>query len=246
MKKTLSYFTKGELVLWICSLTVIILSFAFFDRENYLTLIASLLGVTSLIFGAKGNPLSPFLMIIFSILYGVISYSFRYYGEMATYLGMTLPMSAFALITWLKNPYKGNKAQVAVGRIKKKELFFMCCLTVIVTVIFYFILEYFNTANLIPSTFSVATSFAAAYLTMKRSPYFALLYAANDLVLIILWILATKEDISYLSVVICFLMFLINDLYGFISWKRMEKRQIKKASPINEGAKRLIKSIKEI
>ncbi len=227
MKKILSYFTKGELFLWFSSLSVIILSFAFFDRENYLTLIASLLGVTSLIFGAKGNPLSPFLMIVFSILYGFISYSFSYYGEMATYLGMTLPMSAFALITWLKNPYKGNKSQVTVGKIKGKEIIFMCCLTVTVTVIFYFILGYFNTANLIPSTLSVATSFAAAYLTMKRSPYFALLYAANDVVLIVLWILAAKEDISYLSVIICFAIFLINDLYGFISWKRMEKRQEK-------------------
>ncbi len=227
MKKILSYFTKGELFLWFSSLSVIILSFAFFDRENYLTLIASLLGVTSLIFGAKGNPLSPFLMIIFSILYGFISYSFSYYGEMATYLGMTLPMSAFALITWLKNPYKGNKAQVTVGRIKGKEIFFMCCLTVAVTVIFYFILGYFKTANLIPSTISVATSFGAAYLTMKRSPYFALLYAANDAVLILLWLLATKQDISYLSVIICFIMFLVNDLYGFISWKRMEKKQEK-------------------
>ena len=227
MKKLLSYFSKGELLLWFSSLSVIILSFALFDRENYLTLIASLLGVTSLIFGAKGNPLSPFLMIIFSILYGFISLSFRYYGEMATYLGMTLPMSAFALVTWLKNPYKGNKSQVTVGRIKIKEIIFLCILTAFVTVIFYFILGYFNTANLLPSTISVATSFAAAYLTARRSPYFALLYAMNDTVLIILWILAAKEDISYLSVIICFVMFLVNDLYGFISWKRMEKRQEK-------------------
>ncbi len=227
MKKLLTYFTKGELFLWLSSLSVIIISFALFDRENYLTLIASLLGVTSLIFGAKGNPLSPFLMIIFSILYGFISYSFSYYGEMATYLGMTLPMSAFALVSWIRNPYHGNKSQVAVNKIKRNDIFLMCCLTVAITVIFYFILGYFNTANLIPSTLSVATSFAAAYLTMKRSPYFALLYAANDIVLIVLWILASIEDISYLSVIICFIIFLINDLYGFISWKRMEKRQEK-------------------
>ena len=58
------------------------------------------------------------------------------------------------------------------------------------------------------------------------SPYFALAYAANDVVLIILWILAAIEDISYLSVIICFVMFLINDLYGFVSWKQMEKQQM--------------------
>ena len=101
----------------------------------------------------------------------------------------------------------------------------MIALTLVVTVIFYFVLRYFNTANLLPSTISVTTSYLAVYLTFRRSPYFALAYAMNDVVLIVLWILASITDISYLSVVICFVVFFVNDMYGFISWKRMEKRQ---------------------
>ena len=163
---------------------------------------------------------------MFSLLYGAISYTFSYFGEMITYLGMTAPMALFALITWLRNPYKGNRAEVAVNRIGKWEYSAMYLATALVTLLFYFILEHFNTANILPSTLSVATSFIAVYLTFRRSPYFALAYAANDVVLIVLWILAAKENISYLSVIICFLMFLVNDLYGFVSWKRMEKRQM--------------------
>ena len=173
-----------------------------------------------------GNPIGQALMIVFSLLYGLISYTFSYFGEMITYLGMTGPMALFALIYWLRNPYKGNHAEVAVNRIGKWEYSGMYLATAVVTLGFYFILEHFNTANIIPSTLSVATSFIAVYLTFRRSPYFALAYAANDVVLIVLWILAAKEDISYLSVIICFVMFLINDLYGFVSWKRMEKRQM--------------------
>ena len=107
MKKITAYFSKTELILWICSVGVIIVSFGVFDRENFLTLAASLIGVTSLIFNAKGNPFGQLLMIIFSLLYGIISYSFAYYGEMITYLGMTMPMALFSLIAWLKNPYNG-------------------------------------------------------------------------------------------------------------------------------------------
>lgn len=227
MKKLINYFSKGEKFLWCSSVLLVVISFAVFDRENYLTLAASLIGVTSLIFNAKGNPFGQLLMILFSIIYGVISYTFDYYGEMITYLGMTGPMALFALISWLKNPYKGNKSEVAVNSIKPKEVCFMLLLTVAVTVIFYFILGYFRTANIIPSTISVTTSFIAVYLTFRRSPYFAVAYAANDVVLIILWILAAMSDISYLSVIICFAMFLINDIYGFINWQRMKKRQAK-------------------
>jgi nicotinamide mononucleotide transporter PnuC len=164
-------------------------------------------------------------MVIFSLLYGVISYSFNYYGEMITYLGMTMPMSVFALISWLRNPYKGNLAEVKVNSICKTEQIVMWIVTVGVSVVFYFILEHFNTANIIPSTISVTTSFIAVYLTARRSPYFALAYAANDIVLILLWVLASLNDIRYASVVVCFIAFLINDIYGFISWQRMKKRQ---------------------
>ena len=226
MKKLLKYFSKEEIMLWCVSVFLIIVSFCVFDRENYMTLTASLIGVTSLIYNAKGNPFGQFLMVVFSLLYGIISYSFSYYGEMITYLGMTMPMAVFALITWLKNPYNGNRAEVKVNRISKIEVVFMWIMAAVVTVLFYYILVFFHTANIVPSTLSVTTSFVAVYLTFRRSPYFAVAYAANDIVLIVLWVLASFEEMRYISVVVCFVEFLVNDIYGFISWKKMESRQM--------------------
>ncbi len=202
MKKLYNYFSRAEIVLWCVSVLLIVLSFCIFDRESYLSLIASLIGVTSLIFNAKGNPIGQALMIVFS-----------------------LPMALFALISWLKNPYNGNKAEVKVNHIGKKEQLLMWFLTVVVTLLFYYILDYFNTANIIPSTLSVTTSFIAVYLTFRRCPAFALAYAANDLILILLWWLASLTEIRYISVVMCFVAFLFNDIYGYINWQRMKKRQ---------------------
>ena len=225
MRKLFNYFSKFEIALWGASVLLIVVSFVSFDRTNYLTLMASLIGVTSLIFNSKGNPFGQFLMVIFSLLYGVISYTFAYYGEMMTYLGMTMPMAAFALVAWLRNPYKSNRAEVKVNSIGKTEQIFMWIATTAVTAVFYYILKYFNTANIIPSTISVTTSFLAVYLTFRRSPYFALAYAANDIVLVVLWTMASVTEIRYISVVVCFVAFLFNDVYGFISWQRMKKRQ---------------------
>ena len=225
MIRLINYFTKGEIILWSASVMVIIISFLAFDRTNYMTLCASLIGVTSLIFSAKGNPFGQLLMVAFSLLYGMISYTFSYYGEMITYLGMTMPMAIFALLSWLKHPYNGNRAEVKVNCIGKKENVYMWLGTLAVTLVFYYILQYFHTANIIPSTISVTTSFLAVYLTFRRSPYFALAYAANDIVLILLWILASVSDIRYLSVVVCFIAFWVNDIYGFINWRKMKIRQ---------------------
>ncbi len=231
MRKIIDYFSRSELILWCSSIVLIVVSFLLFDRVNYLTLAASLIGATSLIFNAKGNPFGQLLMIIFSILYGMISWSFAYYGEMVTYLGMTAPMALFALISWIRNPYNGKKSEVKVNHLNPREIILMLVLTIFVTYAFYFILKHFHTQNIIPSTVSVTTSFLAVYLTFRRSPYYALAYTANDIVLIILWGMATITNTSYISVIVCFIMFLFNDLYGFYSWLNMERRQRAKNDP---------------
>ena len=223
MKK--HYFTKAELALWICSVALIVIAFCIWDRVNFLTLAASLIGVTSLIFCAKGNPVGQVLIIVFAVLYGIISWMVAYYGEMITYVGMTAPMAVYALIVWLKHPFAGKRSEVKVNRLRAREYLFMFLLAAAVTAAFYFILEAFHTANLIPSTISVTTSFVAVYLTARRSPFYALAYAANDVVLIVLWSMAAAADPSCLSVVICFCVFLVNDLYGFVNWMRMQRRQ---------------------
>lgn len=223
MKK--HYFTKAETALWGGSVLLITAAFVLFDRVNWLTLAASLIGATSLIFSAKGNPVGQVLIIIFSVLYGIISFGFAYYGEMITYLGMTAPMSVFALISWLRNPYGGSRAEVRVNRIHRREVAVMFAVSAAVTAGFYFILKAFGTANLMPSTLSVTTSFLAVYLTARRCAFFALAYAANDLVLILLWTLAALGDPSYISVTVCFVTFFVNDIYGFVNWTKIYRRQ---------------------
>lgn len=218
-----NYFNKTEKILLISSVLFIIISFLLFDRHNYLNLFASLIGISSLLLSAKGNAFGQILMIFFSLIYGIISYSFSYYGEMITYLGMTLPMSVFSSISWICHTY--NKNEVKINHISKKEIQYMFILTFIVTFIFYLVLKHLNTNHLFFSTISVTTSFLAVYLSFKRSIYFTLAYACNDLILIVLWILASIENIQYISVVICFIVFFINDLYGFINWKKIDKRQ---------------------
>ena len=190
-----------------------------------LTLVAAITGVTSLIFAAKGNVWGQVLMILFSILYGIISFRFRYWGEMMTYLGMTLPMAVWSTITWIENPSENNGNEVQIQSLSKKHIVALCISGIIVTAVFYYILKSFNTPNIIFSTISIITSFIAASLTMLRSSYYAVWYAANDVVLIILWVLASLKDPAYIPVVVNFSIFFMNDMYGFMSWKQRELEQ---------------------
>lgn len=231
MKQYLASFkslTKYEKGLWLASVVVTLLSYLLSyllsGSGDIMNLIASLIGVTALIFVAKGHVLGQLLTVVFSVFYGIISVLFAYYGEMITYLFMTTPMAIAAAIQWIKNPYKDTK-EVKIHKVTKKQLTFLWLSAALVTIAFYFILKALGTANLFFSTLSITTSFVASYLTFLRSPYYAIGYSANDVVLIVLWILASSENISYLPMVACFVMFLFNDLYGFYNWRKMQESQ---------------------
>lgn len=195
------------------SLLVVTGSFLIGSTSGYLTLAASLVGVTALIFVSKGDVTGQVLTVVFSILYAVISYTFQYYGEMITYLGMTMPIAIMSVVSWIRNPY--SEKEVKVSHLTKKQFAKVFVLAMIVTLLFYFILRYFETANLVVSTISITTSFLASFFMYLRSSAYALSYAANDIVLIILWIMASMENISYLPMIVCFVMFFVNDMYGF-------------------------------
>ena len=225
IKKLLQYFSPFEWGLWGGSMIAIALSFCLGESFHPLTLLASLLGVTSLIFIAKGNVVGQFLVMLFSILYALVSLEQRYFGEMITYLCMSLPAALVACITWLKNPSKRGKNEVKVATVSKVKLFWIALTALAVTALFYFILAYFHTNNLIVSTVSVTTSFLASALLIFRSRFYALAYAANDVVLIVLWVCSSFSSFAYLPMVVCFVAFLFNDLYAFYNWKRIQNRQ---------------------
>ncbi len=219
--KELSLFEK---ILWTVSVIVVSASSLLTKEFNILLMIASVIGVSALILNAKGNVIGQILIIAFAVLYAVISFEQKYYGEMITYVGMTAPIAGISVCTWIKNPFK-DSSEVKVAKLNKAKYFWIIISTIAVTVLFYFILKFLGTNSIVFSTLSVTTSFIASTLTMLRSEHYALAYAANDVVLIILWVIASIKDISYISMIVCFIMFLINDLYGFYSWRKMKIRQ---------------------
>ena len=223
--RILNFFNIFEWCLLLFSYIIIIIFFFVFKNDNYLNLVGAILGVSATLFAGKGSPIGQVLIIIFSVIYAIVSYSNKLYGEMITYLGMTALIAIFALISWIRNSDNG---QVRIYKLKLIEWIIILIISIIVTIGFYFLLKLLKTNNLIISTVSVFTSFLASVLTLKRSKFYALGYASNDCICIVLWIIASLDDIENVSIVTCFAAFLLNDIYGFINWNKLEKIQYDK------------------
>lgn len=218
----LSLFDK---ILWAVSTALLSVLYFFMPEKNPVSLAASVIGVSSLIFTAKGHVSGPLLSVVFALLYSAVSFKMRYYGEMITYLFMTAPSSFLSAVAWFKNPSAQGKSEVRIAHLTPKKFFAAAGISSLATVVFYFILRALNTANLEISTFSITTSMLSSVLIMMRVPYYALSYAVNDIVLIAMWILASIQDKSNFPMVLNFVIFLANDINGFFSWKKIRNRQ---------------------
>lgn len=226
MKNFFKSWNLFEKLFLLISLIIIIVCYFLGADRNILSLITSILGVITVIFGAKGLVWAPIINLMYNIVYIILSYTQGFYGEVIIYIFFMTPINIAMIISWLKNKSKQDENIVEVNKVSKKEYIILFIVTLFVTVGFYYLLKALNTSALLISTISLIDSFIATYLLYRRCSNYALSYIVNDIILIGLWSFSLKNNgIAYLPMILSFIVFLVNDIYGFISWKKREKEQ---------------------
>jgi len=224
MKKYFRDWSKFEIILILISIISIIVSGIIFNSYVIVT-ISSIISVVTALLQAKGKIESQFFALIECLLYAMVSYFNRYYGEVIFSLIFMLPMTIGAIISWIT--HKNVKTDtVEVNEVKLREWILLAFTSVIVFIGAYNILKYFNTSELLVSTISIIASLIAVYLLARRSKYCFIFYLINDIILIILWGLPViSGELLLIPMVINPLTLFINDAYGSFNWNRMEKEQ---------------------
>lgn len=218
--------TTFEICLITVSLLVVVASFVFASEKNYLSLVTTIVGIITCFAYSKAWVIAPMVGTVNNILYIILSFTQRFYGEAIIYLFLQMPIVIIQIVDYLKHKNKDDATIVNVNKVSKKEYLLMIPSIIVLTVGFYFLLKALNTNELLISTFSLVTSLVAAYLMLRRSPYYAIGYLLNDIVLIVLWSMTiATSGLAYLPTLLGFVVFMANDIYGFVNWKIQEKKQ---------------------
>lgn len=224
MKKLIKDLNFSEIVFLVLGILVLLV-ISLITHSTLIVLCASILGFLVNFLSAKAKIISQFLGIIAIILFLIISLPQQYYGEVIIIIFITLPIKIKTIFSWLNN--KDEQLQVVkANNIKENEWQLIWAATILVSIGFYFLLNYFNTKQLLISTFSAVTSIISAYLLMRRNKHSFSFAVINDIFRLILWLIPTiQSDWSLLTLVITRLIYLSVDLYGYFNWTRMEIKQ---------------------
>lgn len=224
IKKVFGKWNAIELIFYIAGLAMIITTSICFGA-SWMSAVTGIFGLSCVLFAAKGKIIGIFFTWVMIVFYSILSFKNKYYGEVFINLCMMFPMTIIQLISWLKN--LGKDYVVKVNSITKKEIIIVCSAAALAFVAFYFILRALNTSQLIFSTISIVTSVLATYFQSRRSKYGFLAFLVNDSVLCVLWLFATLEDIKNVAMLTAVALYVVSDIYGFISWGILQKRQQK-------------------
>ena len=227
IKKYFSDWNKFEISFLICGLLTSVISAIIFNGTVIDTLYTSLYLITALLM-SKGKVESYFVGFVSVFFYGIVSYNQGYYGELIITAFLTFPIMIIGIISWIKHQDK-EEDTVIISSLSKKEITIVLISQLLLFWIYYFLLKLFNTDLLVVSTISVVTSVLASYFEARRSELSLFCYIANDLVIIILWLIPIiNGQTELISVLIGQVLILINDIYGSYNWSILKKKQKEK------------------
>ncbi len=222
--------------LFIC--TIIVLSCLF--KAGALVIFNSLFGILSVFFLAKGKMIGNVLGVVQSVLYIVISYFNAFYGEVLLCCCIYIPINIASIISWARNLNEKDKIVIINKSLGWVEWVVSILSAVVISIGIYFLLDYFNTANLLVSTLSVFSSLMAGHLVIRRSEYNFAFYILNNIVCICLWlyVILQNNKVGYITTIVQYCMFLILNILGVINWAKIKKSQeIKNPILENKGEK---------
>ena len=204
---------------------IVVSTIGIFFKADLLTTACSIIGINTALLLAKGKNLGQLMGILITLLYSILSFKNKYYGEVLIYVFLMLPMFVVGTFSWIKHQNKKTNS-VEINNIKAKEWIIVSIIFIGVFIGIYYVLKAFNTNELIVSTASVLASLFAVYLQVRRSKYSFSFYIVNDIILFILWGTPVfKGNYTLIPMLLNPVFNFINDLYGFYYWRKTEKIQ---------------------
>lgn len=204
-------------------LLVLSIGIAFFitlyKQDSILNLVILATGISCVILTAKGSPWSFIFGIVNTLLYSYIVYLNGLYGELGLNLLFFFPMNIIGYILWESNSIK-NK--VIIGSMNRSIFATVLILSVLFSFLLGKILANIKSQN--NSYFDASAtilSITATIFTVMRYKEQWVFYIALNLLTISIWCLRAYQGSKDGSVMILmWLAFLANALYGYSSWNK--------------------------
>jgi nicotinamide mononucleotide transporter len=224
----INYFKDWNLFerIWITAFTLVNIYLFFAWHDTWIGLTASLTGMLCVVLTAKGKISSFYWGLINIFTYSYVAYQSKYYGDVMLNMLYFLPMTFFGIYFWSKNSREKNKAKTVLVRSLswKDKFIWLACSLIAAYVLGMFLRSIQGTLPFIDSTTTIFSIIATILLTKRYSDQW-FYWIMVDIWSIVMWAYIFVRDGNQISMLVMWSAFLVNAIYGYYNWIKIEKAQ---------------------
>ncbi len=205
----------------VCCLSLI---FTILFHLSWFDFVVAVTACGYMMFLSKRNFINFIVGFVSVLLYVVVSYQSKLYGEVIFYLAFDCPMSIISFVIWNKN--KDTKLTVQSKSLKWKDLLWITAVCAAGVVGYAFLLKAIGGRLVIIDSISTVVSVVATLLMCLRYREQWIMWVVVYVVSIIMWALAGN-----LLMILMSSYCLVSCFFGFINWTLSSKKQVQDTSP---------------
>ena len=217
--------TPEAIWLALCLTTISALSIHWKDTPVAMT--AALTGMMYTILAGKGK-LSCFIFgLVNAPLYAWIAFKTGYYGDFALniyYFFMMFP----GLVAWLRHQSDNSEESTLRTRLTTKGRLALFAVCIAGSAALWAILTFLGGMRPVCDSLTNVLSIAAMFLTVRRAIEEWILWIAVDAIEVFMWWKTWQSGEGSISVLLMWLLFLVNGIYLLSLWLKIEKSAGKK------------------
>ena len=223
-KKFLSDWNLFEKI-WLLTFTLVNLYLFFIWQDSWIGLIASLTGMLCVVLTAKAKISSFYFGLINILAYSYVAYQSRYFGDVMLNMLYFLPMTFVGIYFWKRNLKNNKKGEVIVKSLNWAKRFIWFGSSIVILTFYGLILTLIK--GTLPFVDSATTVFSIIAIIMlnKRLTEQWIFWIIVDVLSIIMWAYIFITSGGDVSMLVMWSAFLVNAMYGYYNWRKLEKKQ---------------------
>ncbi len=220
-----NYFSDWDLYekVWLFLFTIIIIALSVYWKDSPVGIIASLTGIWNVVLVAKGKIANYYFGVITVTTYAFVAFTQKYYGEVMLNMIYFFPMQFIGFYLWRKRKLSKTSDDVKVIYMTNKQRILWAAITIIATISYGFILKKLGGNLPFLDSSSTVMSVIAMVLMVFAFVEQWILWIFVDIVSIILWLVVMLNGGNDVAVLLMWIAFLVNAIYGFYNWIRLAK-----------------------
>lgn len=206
-------------VIWLVISCVVIMGLSIYWKDSPVGIISATTGVACVVCTGKGKLSAYVFGAVNALLYAIISFQAKYYGEVMLNVLYYFPMQFYGFYVWKKNMNQETH-EVKKRRMSKKGFGLLLVIITVATILYGTFLKYIGGSLSYVDALSTVISVVAMVISIKMYLEQWILWLIVDGVTVVMWAVAFRNGSDSIATLLMWIVYLGTAVVMYLKWSK--------------------------